>query len=297
MIKQIDTNNKLISRVGIGMIFLSGVCFPSEAMGIVTSHEDDDNQVNYLAELALTVIDYDHNSNIATNLDLSLLNFSEEERRQLALELNPTSNSPQLLAATPSSLIEGVKMLVSDRKNNEDNQSDILYTSYLASSLEVAKFPTYQQENTVAILPKTEVNKIYHNAYEFDIAVQQKEYTLDSNIGEMLSDTNQSDQSAQKINPKSHGLQKQIAPANNGGNLSPIVGSSSSIAPSPTTRSNSGFKFFAIGQQFANPSGLINTGQVDYVQQQLVLQQASKANVEQKTQTFYRPSTTANFKY
>ncbi len=312
MIKKPNTNNQLISSLGIGMIFLSGVGSLSEAMEIVSTQAEENNQSNYMAELALTIIDYDHYTHIATNLDLSLLNFSEQERKQLALDLNPSSNSSQSIAKIPVPSVDGARILLSD--SNENGQSNTLYTSYMASNLEVVTPEvTNEKEHKIAVLPKTDINNVYDSVYEFDIAIKKEEYTLSSGIGKMLSDDDNSGKSAQDVQTTYNGLQTQmvdylndysrtrraqaVAQATNGNTLAQVAGGPGSVAPPPVSRGNSWFVFFSIGQQVANPSGLIATGVVDPVQQQLALQQASRARIQQRTQSFYRPPTSPNVRY
>lgn len=294
----------------MGMMFLSGFGLPSEAIEIANSNVDENNQSNYMAELALTIIDYDHYTHIATNLDLGLLNFSSEERKRLALDLNPSEGSSQSIAKTPIPSVEGINILLSDI--NQNNQSNTLYSSYMASNLEVIASAIEQKKNLIAVLPKTDVNNIYDSVYEFDIAMEKKVNTLSSSLGEMLSNDNNPDKSAQETQMKYNGLQtemvsylndyakteraKMINQASNGATLAQVAGGYSAPRPSGGTRSN-WFVFFAIGQQMANSSDLIGTEMVDPVQQQLALQQATRARIEQKTHSFYRPPITNNFRY
>jgi hypothetical protein len=318
MIKQISTNHSFILGLVIGMASFSGISSPSEAITIATNHEDDDSQVNYMAELALTIINYDHHRNIATNLDLSILNFSEEERQQLALELNPSLLSPQLVATAPQSLTDGLNMLLT--YNSADSLSNILEPGYLVSNIEVVTSPSSnenQQKNNIATLPQTESDDIYDSVYEFDIAVQQEDYTLLTGIGQMLANNSQSAQSTQE-SPTS-------APDNSQVTLTQVASNISSVARSRASRGSSWMEFFEIGEQIVESNRVLGTlqveyqwteagsltgsGEFNYVQNQLALQQASRENIQLRTEAiqtsgFSRPltstipkSTIPKFKY
>lgn len=315
MLKKLGLTNRLISSVGLGIILLAGISADSEGMIIISNRGDDDVKSNVMAELSLTAINYDYYTDVASNLDLNLLGFSPQQRRELAQNLNPTLNPNQSIASAPLQIVDAAKLLLSN--GNINNQLEARYTSYMASNIEVVSSSNSTNEPKIAFLPKTEANDIYDNVYEFEIAMNQKEYTLSSGIGEMLSTNSNSLNSQEEQKATYHGLQKQLVDSlsESSKERAKIMAQGGAV-PAPTTaptiaqiaggntgwnrsvsRGSNWFQFFGMGQMQSNASGLLGTEESDYVRQQLILQQASRASVQNKTQGLARPVGGYNFRY
>ncbi len=217
-------------------------------------------------------------------------------------------------------------MLAGGNNNIADvNELETKSEAYIASNVEIISPDSTAPKSDIALLPKAEnVNDIYESVYEFDVELQQKEYDMNSGIGQLMGSGNSSSQN--QANPLGsekaayYGLQQQLITDINQytrerrrrrfqlfGNQpqnDPTIAQINNPVPAVPGQvaggGSSWFVFFSIGQRYANSGDLLASGQSDYVQQQLMLQQNSRANVENRARSFYgsriNPSG-SNFRY
>lgn len=275
--------------------------------------------------LALTLINYDHYTNVASNLSLNTLDFTEYQREDLATQMDNYFILAQSDSVNPLSYNEGVLLLLAGNSNIPNiSQLEMKSETYMASQVEIIDPQNNANSSDIALLARAEnVNDIYDSVYEFNAELKHKEFDMNSSLGEMRGQTASNSLSQNNLLHSNqstyYGLQQQLMT-----NIAeytrekrrrrfqlfgnrqqdPTIAQINNPLPAVPTQTAGGgsswFVFFSIGQRDSSTGNLLASGESDYVQQQLMLQRNSRANVENRARSFYGSRmnrTVSNFGY
>lgn len=310
MIKVLEQTRNLISSLGIGIVLLLRLSSTSSAMILNYQEPLDSNQKSdFLNKLALTLINYDHYTNVASNLNFDPLTFTLEQRKDLAFKMNSAFVVVDQEAGKIGlpSLDQGIRALVANQSIIEGNpELNAQKDGYKGDEVEIS-IRGNEKEYDVALLPRANsIDQIYDDVYQFEIGIHEEQLNLSTGIGKLLGSKNNQSQNnspdyrigtyevAQKqiiddLNKYTMERSTQISARRNSSDptVAQIATPLSTVASGRVSRGGSWFQFYAMGSRGSDPSALLGNGGVDYVQEQLMLQQKSRANIEQRTRNLY----------
>ncbi len=282
MLKQ---TKKWMSSLGMGLILLLGCSSTSLSITLNYQEHSNSEKSDFMNKLALTLINYDHYTNVASNLDFNPLTFTLEQRKDLASKMNSAfviaSTEPVVNNIALPSLDQGISFLAAKESFLEENpQLNLQEGDYTDEAVEIAIVGDEKQYD-VALMPQADsVDQIYDDIYQFNVAVKE-ELTLSSSIGRLLGKKESQSQRNIPNNPMAtyEVAQKQIisdlnqyarerrsqmhaARMRNGG-ADPVLSQISTPAPpTPNAGVNRGnwFQFYAMSSTGSDPSAILGNG-------------------------------------